>query len=70
MFPYHPVYLTSSWHAQHSFLHFAAEIKLVFVIVMWPSWAERAGTGWLALFKDCPCSSLLDAPDLVCRDQP
>ena len=37
----YPVCWTSSWHAQHSFLHFAAKIKLVFVIVMRPSWAER-----------------------------
>ena len=51
--PSYPVCWTSSWHAQHSFLHFAAKIKLVFVIVMRPSWAERSGMWWVCLCNHC-----------------
>ena len=51
-FPSYPVCWTSSWHAQHSFLHFTTKIKLVFVIVIRPSRAERTGTGWFSGWKD------------------
>ena len=34
-------------------MHFAAEIKLVFVIVLQPKWAERTGTGLLCGREDC-----------------
>ena len=46
--------------AWHSFLHFAAEIKLVVVIVIQPSWAERTGTGWFSGWEDCPQVKVID----------